>query len=125
MRAMTNAERELLIRLAEALRPQTRVTLLRQIEVASVRAEDPGHLSFAVTAGDDTLRADGVDVIETSYRDTDGGLVEILLHFEQPGGTMSLARVVPLRRPTAEFSLVSRSAKLPDCALDAVVKSRL
>lgn len=116
MRAITSPERELLIRLAEALRFQTRVALLRQIEVASVRAEGPGHLSFAVTAGDDMLPADGVDVIETSYRDTDGGLVEVLLHFEQPGGTMSWLEWfrydgLPLNFPPSPAALSAPTAR--------------
>ncbi len=89
MRMMTTAERDLLVRLSGAVTPGERVQLLRQIEAATVRTEDQGHMSLSVPDHGGAPPFSGIDVIETSYTDEDGATVELLLHFEQPRATIS------------------------------------
>jgi hypothetical protein len=89
MRMTTGAERRLLARLAEALAPDAKEPLRRQIETARIRSEERGHLSFFLPGDTAGLPSSDVDVIESSYRDADGTAVELLLHFEQPRAVMS------------------------------------
>lgn len=78
----------MLERLAEALAESERTFLLRQLAAAAVRGEDRGHLFFSVPSGADALPGELAE-IDSSYRDDDGGLIDVLLHFEQPRGVVS------------------------------------
>ena len=87
--------------------------LLRQIGAAAISGEDLGHLSFFLPSDADVLPPGQLDVIETSYRDDDGGLVEVLLHFEQPRAVISWLEwfrydgAVPLRFPPPADALTA------------------
>jgi hypothetical protein len=100
---ITAAERHMLVRLAGALAPRVRDALLGQIQTVAVHAEGRGHLRLSVSADTGALPPHDIDIIESSYRDVDGVLVEVLLHFEQPRGVISWLEwfrydgVLPLR----------------------------